>query len=159
MKKAFYIRLLICCLCCMLLAPAVASAPGPQLAFGGQMLCIDTVRINPDQIVNESPDQNTFLYIRMRVDEGTVGLADIVENISSFVLKDDQGGRYDALAYMPYTMAFNRRNGVFTTHGVQGKFDLFFIVPAGTNAKTLEMYVGNESIAFADLDASCFSEE
>lgn len=142
----------------LLLSIPCASAEGaldsmPQFAWAGQTMAVSAIYVNPDHVVNDTPDTDQYLMLRLVCTTGEVSIGDIMDNLDSLYLVDMDGNTYYQAAYMPYCMTYSRRNRVFATAAMQPQFDLFFIVPAGTAVDTLNLEVDmGDIVAFADYD-------
>lgn len=158
MKKTVTLFLLALVLVMGIGCTAGAEADLSQFAWRSYTLSVAEVSANPDHVLNESPDQDQFVMVRLACVSGEVSIGELVENLYEFSLVDAEGNSYDTAAYMPYKMGYNRRNGVFTTAGMQSKFDLFFIVPAGTALENLALETETATVMFMDLDPECLSQ-
>lgn len=134
------------CLLCGAAAAEPAPEGFPQFPWKGNTWVVNEIHVNPDHIIgNQSPETDQYLLIHLKSLSGPVPIADIVQSISLFSLVDAGGNAYPAAAYMPCTIEYNDRNGVFMTAMEQTSFDLFFIVPAGTDATSFTFTIDSEA--------------
>lgn len=156
--KFFRLLCLLCCLyLCLLCASAMAESS--TLRWCEHALQLQTIRVDPEQITNPQPEIDTYLYIRMKCPENGIDLFELIENLSFFELADTAGSTYPVRAYMPYSMMFNERSGVFTTAPLQSQFDLLFILPTGVDVSALILQTEADSLALADLPEDVLIDE
>lgn len=146
----------IFCVLCMFFHAGFAQAESPEFTWLDQTLTIGSVTSNPDNIINDSPETNLYLYVRCECVSGGIEVSAIMENMFYDISLESGADSYPLNGYMPYAMAFNRRNNVFTTAMVQPRFDLFFILPVGTPLESLTLDFAGEKVALASLPQEMF---
>lgn len=149
---AGWLVLLLCVASLCATAFSAAAEDMPQFDWMGYTLGVEFIRQDPDHIVgNPAPDSDSYVLMRFRGVGGEVSIGDIVEYVSYFYLEDGQGEEYYAVAYMPYSIAYNERNQAFTTSPMQSAFDMLFIVPTDVDLTTLTLvfYYDDEEILFS----------
>lgn len=141
-RHPVWILFMICTVCCTAAfaeTPPETEASEAWFHWDDHEVSVQTIRINPDHIANPSPEIETYLLIHFEILNGTISIGDIINNMESIYLMDQQGNEYHAGAFMPYAMSYSERNGVFVTAVDQPFFDLFYVVPADIPLDSLRM--------------------
>lgn len=146
--------LLIVCLLWQLPAglSATAHAEGTTFPWLTHTLRIESIRVNPDNVLeNPDPANVQYVLIRIAAEGDGIPIAELIENLEGFYLTDASGTEYPQNAFMPYAMAYNERGHVLMTAMTQTKFDLFFALPASISMDTYTLTADETTIALSDV--------
>lgn len=131
--------------------PAAARADGASFTWRAYTLTVESIRINPDNVVdNPDPGGTQYVLIRLVSADAPVPIGELVEYLDQFYLVGADGQEYPQNAFMPYAMAYNERNRVFMQSMNQPKFDIFFVLPTSQTIDTFTFYADEAAISLGD---------
>lgn len=114
----------------------------PSVEWLTHTLCVYSVNDSPSYIFGSPAlEGERFLLMQLISGGDVIPIMDIIQNVSMFSLKDQDGNEYVAVAYFPQSMVFYTDRSVFSTAPEQIAFELLFIVPEGVSAETLTLSV------------------
>lgn len=129
-------------------APALSEgAELPTLPWRDHVFAIQSISFDPERVINQSPEASHYCLVRIASQTGAFSIVEMAGELARFCLKDSEGTRHEALAYLPYAIGFDERNRVFITSPEQTVVDLFFAIPVGTAFETLTLCIGDASLS------------